>query len=153
MPVSSTLFHHAFEMLLKVELSNYLTYDDVVKLNHNLKKIWEKYKAIKNEREVAKFDPVVSDLDKWEYLRRYPKEPARSSTQVSFSAYTEDKANEIEPPFAVEETNKYKVNLEEMDEFFHYLITALSLNPAFILFIIGERDLEIYRSGNRHLLF
>jgi hypothetical protein len=151
-PVSANLFHHASEMILKAELSNQLTYDDVVKLNHKLKKIWEQYKSIKSEHRLLLFDAVIAKLDKFEYLR-YPKEPARKATHISFGIYKEDSSNAIEPPFPVEEENRYNLNLEEIDELFHYLITSFSLSPQFIQWIIGERGLETYRLGNHHLLF
>src|SRR5438045_4113154 len=79
LPVSANLFHHAFEMLLKAELSNSMTYKEIITFGHHLIKIWKQYISVKNDEELLRFNTVIRELDKFEYLR-YPKEPARKST-------------------------------------------------------------------------
>ena len=64
-PVAGNIFHHAVEMLLKYFLiSNNSCSASKLKndFGHNLKKLWDAFKKVMNDRTLDKFDGLISDL-------------------------------------------------------------------------------------------
>jgi hypothetical protein len=70
-PVCANLFHHAVEMYMKGYLSSQRGLAELKKLGHRLPDIWVHFKASAADAELDRFDPVISELDRYESIR-YP---------------------------------------------------------------------------------
>src|SRR5262249_52873380 len=72
---TGNLFHHAVEMILKGKLSQTVPLRDLSdrkKFHHSLAKCWEAFKALFPTENLAEFDPMIAELDKFENIR-YPE--------------------------------------------------------------------------------
>src|SRR4051812_17203361 len=82
-PIAGNLLHHAIEMLLKGELSKTLRLEDIKKqYGHLLVKTWNAFKATHPGEDLAGFDQLVADLDRFEGIR-YPDEYIKSGAVMS----------------------------------------------------------------------
>src|SRR5260370_13883266 len=70
--LTGTYFHHAIEYFLKSRLLKRIPQERIKKeFGHNLKKLWEEFKANVAEPELDQFDALLIELDGFEKLR-YP---------------------------------------------------------------------------------
>jgi hypothetical protein len=131
-------------MLLKYFL---LTHYTAAKLKadfrHDLKKLWRAFKKATNEPVLARFDGLVSALNKIEDLR-YPgrgysfiMEPRKGPRPRVFGPATRGQIH-------------YRVNLEEIDEYFAELLTG-RVTPGWIRTLLRREDAMLqYKRENLH---
>jgi len=87
------------------------------RFGHDLKKLWRAFKQVSNDPALAKFDGLISAVNKFEDLR-YPRKgyvfsiSLRKGPRPSSSGSTTKGLQE------------YHLNLEEIDEFFTALLTG-----------------------------
>lgn len=147
LPVAGNHFHHAIEMILKSFLvSSYPPPELKAQFGHNLKKLWDAFNSVANDKALAKFDSLVSELNTIEHLR-YPEKGYTFA--VSLSKGPTPKASGE----ATKNVGQYSVNLEEIDEFIAELLKG-RVNPGWIRSLLrGDEAVALYRRENEHALF
>lgn len=153
MPVSGNLFHHAIEMFLLAGLLNKYSESDLKKkfIKHNLSNMWVEFKLLLQDRAFNKFNPLITTIQRWEEIR-YPRFPRGKSLNMFVDMRKGNKSDLIEP--RVNEEDKYRINLEELDEFLKELILALSINPDYIKGLLFHGDSKAtYERENQHKLW
>jgi hypothetical protein len=81
-PVCANLFHHAVEMYMKGYLSSQRGLAELKKLGPRLPDIWAHFKSSAADAELDRFDPVISELDKFESIR-YPDRDLTEGMQLT----------------------------------------------------------------------
>lgn len=179
--VSAFLFHLGFELMFKATVvSNLfrqhepswtadrataareaadleyaeLTDRELRRIDHNLVEAWSSFRQQHQESTLARFDSVVSALDRWRRLR-YPGVPLRD---YYITSSHEDK---VEFPSAIGPSGEpvivYHLSLAEMDELFAATAT-LGFTVATVRIAIEgaagrpEVGMETYRWHNQHAI-
>ena len=85
-PVAGNLLHHAVEMILKADLSRTLPLEEIKKkYGHRLVKTWDAFKNLHASDNLAGFDQLIADLDRFETIR-YPDEYLESGAVMSVAS-------------------------------------------------------------------
>jgi hypothetical protein len=145
MPVCGNLFHHAVEMFLKyilvragysqVQLRNYF--------RHHLKKLWREFKKIQNDPSLARFDKLISGLDKVDELR-YPGKGY--SFAIEFRK--NDKTRASGP--GMKGLHLYRFNLEQLDDLVTTLLTGRVTAGWIRILLKNKRAMAQYEEANLH---
>lgn len=145
--MTGVLFHHAIEMFLEGKLvDNFSAPQLKDQFGHNLHRLWNEFKTKCKDPSLHKYDGTIQRLNRWEDLR-YPPEKG-SSISMSLDMRKGDKSGVTYPK--MKEENKYKVNLEEMDELVRKLFLVIQINPKFFReFTTGEAK-TFYQKENLH---
>jgi hypothetical protein len=69
LPVCANLFHHAVEMFLKGGLARKHKLSDLKDMGHDLKKLWNAYKAEFTNSTLKRHDKTISGRNKFEDIR------------------------------------------------------------------------------------
>jgi DNA-binding phage protein len=73
MPLAGNLYHHGIELLLKGTLATSMSKSELrYTLGHNLDRAWREFKKRNNDPQFTRFDPLISDLHRFEIIR-YPE--------------------------------------------------------------------------------
>jgi hypothetical protein len=135
-PVGGNLLHHAVEMYLKGALSLHLSNNDLLKLGHNLKKLWSEFKTIFCDPNLAQFDVTVNQLHRFERLR-YPDTVLQEGMEGQFALFRGD---------LVQSSNitnsmlfNYNLVLEDIDHLVKVIFEQAHVNPGFYLGVIGDQ--------------
>ena len=148
MPVAGNLFHHAIEMLVKYFLLEHYSASQLKsQFGHDLKKLWCAFKKdLANEPALARFDGLVSELNKIEDLR-YPKKGYVFLISLRKASRT------VASGPAAKGLGKYEVNLEEIDEFVTTLLTG-RVTPGWIRNLLPQEDAKAqYKRDNLYRFF
>jgi hypothetical protein len=143
-PVAGNLFHHAVEMLLKYFLLKHYTAAKLkADFRHDLKKLWREFKKLANKPVLARFDRLVSELNKIEDLR-YP------GKGYSFIMEPRKGPRPRASGPATKGQKQYRVNLEEIDEYFTELLTG-RVTLGWIQTLLRREDAMLqYKRENLH---
>jgi hypothetical protein len=124
MPVGSTMYHHAIEMILKGFLVKNHTSSRLKKIGHNLLYLWEMYKSEVNNARLARFDKTITELDKVESLR-YPDEMVKQGYILNWGL------GSLEPA-KIPDSNvvpQYFINVSDLDSIAFDIFTTCNINP------------------------
>jgi len=142
-PVAGNLLHHAVEMLLKYFLLNSYSPDELkYKFQHQLKKLWNKFKSGMNDGTLRRFDGIISDLQDFDELR-YPEK----GFLIIISIFKGKR-----PKSSVKKAKQYFLYLEEIDELFSAILTG-RVSTVLIRGLLTPDALAQYQKDNKHLLF
>jgi len=142
------LFRHAIEYFLK----GYLSFDhkmpELKKYGHNLKKLWEKFKAIENDNALIRFNDFIEQFNNTEYMR-YPKgrenlkQGQKEAYEIVLSLSFDETVTDIEP-------NAISWSINTVDEIV-YLICKRMRSPVPTVDWIKQRysKNDVLFSGNR----
>lgn len=140
LPVYGNLFHHAVEMYLKGCLSSKLTLSELKGLNHNLWKIWQRFKQEVADATLSRFDDAIRELHKFENLR-YPDKIISQGMQVAFGIKKGDfsfaSSPKGQPP-------RYGITVEEIDSLVEALFEKASVNPKAFTGSLLKSDARTY---------
>lgn len=122
-PVTGNQLHHAIEMFVKGALSKTKSLSDLKRLGHSLPRVWAEFKQQTGDSSLNRFDPVITQLDKFETIR-YPDEILSKGMSSTINIVRS-------PPFAgsVAGVPHYEVCLEDVDELVDAIFVAASRNP------------------------
>jgi hypothetical protein len=104
------------------------------KLGHNLPRVWDAFKAQANDPTLARFDSVISRLDKFEKLR-YPDDKSKGMNSMfditKAGAAAVDAMTASAPAGSVPASTlpQYRFVLEDIDESVAAIFAAASRNP------------------------
>jgi hypothetical protein len=127
-PVVGNLMHHAIEHLLKGGLAKAKSLSELKKLGHYLPGIWHAFKAQANDPNLARFDSVISTLDKFEELR-YPDCVLLNGAQSLINITKAGAAMTTASSSAFPQPPQYDLVVEEIDELVAAIFAAASRNP------------------------
>jgi hypothetical protein len=149
MPVAGNLHHHAIEMLLKGALAKSMSSEDLqFKLGHRLrKKIWKEFKKRAANPALAKFDPVIKELDKFETIR-YPDLFIKKGALVVFDV---TKAGVIHRDFPNRSEPQYGLCLEEIDELVVAIFDVAGKNQKVFLNFMKPEAMQFLKQNNQHV--
>ena len=68
-PVAGNLLHHAIEMFLKGGLAPVADLNELRRLGHNVPNMWRLFKERLGQRELDRFDSVITSVNAFEELR------------------------------------------------------------------------------------
>ena len=131
--VAPNLMHHAIELLIKFTLTQELprsqqsaaTTQLAHKYGHRLNALWSQYKKHVAPADLSRFDPVIAELHRWEYVRYGGFPNPGTSVAKSYGI--------LRAPSPSSETRDvYVFGLEEMDDLFTAMFAASSINPPSI---------------------
>lgn len=148
-PVNGNLFHHAIEMFLLAGLSAKYSSKELKEKyhKHNLWQMWVDFKGILNSENLDGFDSLIKRYNKWEEIR-YPLK--KKSNIVMFSDIRKGSKSKFVDPNH-KKGDEYRINLEEMDEFFKVICEVLSINPDYIRSMLSLGDSKVtYEKDNHH---
>jgi hypothetical protein len=179
--VAGSLFHQAFEMMLKASILSPLheelspgwepeepeakrraAIEEYTRragelltsrsgIGHELPEAWRQFKALHPGDLLDAFDDVVDDLHEW-WQVRYPGFPNGQALQLSFSPVKAGRPATEQP----EPVNGYHLCLEDMDEFFA-AIAPLDYSLHGIRSAVDRFDqgvgVEAYQQDNLHRLW
>jgi hypothetical protein len=150
MPVAGNLLHHAIEMLLKGALAESVASQKLKdKFGHRLRRTWKEFKKQAAESNLAIFDRVIRELDKFENIR-YPDELLRRGAAISFEITKAGAAQRSSSGISVPE---YVLCLEEVDELVAEMFRIGRRNPrSFLIFMKPEAN-EYLRRENQQITF
>ena len=148
-PVNGNLAHHAIEMIIHSGLAAKYTYKDLKQkyAKHNLVPMWQEFKAMFPNHKLGKYDKLISKYNEWEEIR-YPSD--RKSDTVMISDIRKDAQSKMLGP-SDRKFKEYRINLEELDEFFKDTITVIRINPDHVKSALFMRDSRAtYERENHH---
>jgi hypothetical protein len=151
--VAANLFHHAIELVLKYRLLEVHSQTVVrYRFGHNLKRLWKAFKKVVRNPSLGRLDPVINDLHKWEQIR-YTWFPRGQSLRMQTSLH--DTAATLRSSAAQQGDDVFYLSLPDMDDLFHDLFMAASLNPAWLRSsrLMHGDNLAIYERDNLHRLW
>jgi hypothetical protein len=119
-PVYGSLFHHAVESCLKARLSQKYSLKQLAQrqFGHNLTKLWETFKLDFPNENLAEFDDIIADLDRFEWLR-YPDAIVKEGAQIGVVG----SSSGGEPI--------YRIDLDGVDKLVARVFQVCSRNPYF----------------------
>lgn len=139
--VAGNLLHHAIEMLLKGNLLSYFSLDELrSQFRHDIKKLWSEFKT-RSSALLAKFDNVITDLNKFEEIR-YPDKSLIDGLALSISPTQDTKVISLSDQ--QQQVPHYYLTWEEIDQLVKIIFKESSVNP---LFFTGK-----YRESARQFL-
>ena len=112
------------------------------KFGHNLNKLWRAFKKSAKEPALAKFDTLVSAVNKIEDLR-YPAKGYTFSLSPRKARRTRASGS------ATKGLDQYNLNLEEIDEFVTALLTG-RVTPGFVRVLLKTEARNQYKLDNLH---
>jgi hypothetical protein len=145
-PIAGNLLHHAVEMLFKGELSKTLLLEDTKKqYGHLLVKTWNAFKALHSGENLAGFDQLVADLDRFEKIR-YPDEYINDGALISLGWGT------LKPPVSQTQGPKlpeYVLYVNEVDDLIARLFKVCRINPPFYWGTLNTEAVRFLEYENR----
>lgn len=148
-PVNGNLFHHAVEMFLLAGLSQKFTRTRLKEKyhQHDLPQMWKDFKEMFSEKanELKKYGNLITDYNKWEEIR-YPRRN-KSDIVMYSDIRKKDKSKVLHHP-KHKKGDVYRVNLEEMDEFFNSICSVLTINPDYIKVTLSLDARTTYEKHN-----
>lgn len=151
-PVNGNLAHHAIEMILHSGLATKNTYEELKRKysKHNLIPMWQEFKTFFPGINLGKYDKLIAKYNQWEEVR-YPSD--RKSDVVMFSDIRKDAVSKMSYP-SDRKYKEYRINLEELDEFFKEIITVIGINPDHVKtsLVMGDSK-ATYERDNHHMLY
>ena len=128
-PVCGNLFHHAIEMLLKARLTQRVPLVKLQnKFRHRLPRIWRAFKQEFPSANLAQFDAVIVQLDRFERIR-YPDKIMEEGASVLLewerSHYSAISGPGLKMPPA------YRIVVNDIDRFVVEIFKVCSWNPLF----------------------
>lgn len=150
MPVAGNLAHHAIEMLLHAGLSKKHTFNELERKyhKHNLVPMWVEFKELFFGIKLEKYNKVIGRYNKWEEIR-FPR--ARKSNIIMFFDIRKGKESKMNNQ-KDRRGEEYRINLEELDEFFKS-VTLLFINPEYVKTILFGEQLNVYTKDNYHIVW
>jgi hypothetical protein len=143
--ITGNLLHHAVEMLLKGQLSKTTPIGDLKKLfGHKLPKLWAAFKALIPAENLAEFDGMIDELDRFEAIR-YPDEILARGASVSFGFGRGRPVTKIESEGNEPE---YQIGIGDVDAFFSRLIPLCKLNPKAYFGFLSSSGRELLTEEN-----
>ncbi len=113
------------------------------RFGHDLKKLWRAFKQVSNDPALAKFDGLISAVNKFEDLR-YPRKG------YVFSISLQKGTRPSSSGSATKGLRQYHLNLEEIDEFVRFLLTG-QVTSEWIRSLLVENDAKSeYSRENLH---
>lgn len=151
-PLSGNLAHHAIEMLLHSGLAKNYEYSELKAKysKHDLMSMWVEFKGLYPQSKLSKYDKLVSKYNKWKDIR-YPKH-SKFDTVIVFDMKKEAESKLLGPKYR--KASEYRLNLEELDEFFQEISLLTGINPDFVKIALFSEDAKnSYRRDNHHRLW
>ena len=149
-PVAANLLHHAIEMYLKGTLTHWLSMAELKRLNHDLNKIWTKFRSLSEDQSLSRFDAAIRQLQRFEQLR-YPDAVLRKGMSCQFALRRGDLVGV--PRRFRPKASSYALVLEDMDELVRVILDNAKTPPAGafpgILHLHARAFLELH---NAHVL-
>jgi hypothetical protein len=145
--VTGNLFHHAVEMLLKGQLSKTIPLGELKspkKFGHDLQKLWTAFKTHFSSKNLAEFDAMIAELNKFENIR-YPDEILAHGVCLSPSFGRNKPLINQDPSVRVPE---YQMAVGDIDAFFAKLFPLCGLNPKTYLGHISSLGRQVLCEGN-----
>ncbi len=142
-PLCATLLHYAVEMFLKGALSPNIPLGELRKYNHNLSKLWEKFKTDFPDPTLAQFNTVVSRLHQFERFR-YPDAVLRNGMKCQFALCRRDL---VHP-----QNTGPNLVLEDVDHFIKVIFGKAKMNPSVFLVNINNQAKPFLSLHNVHPL-
>jgi hypothetical protein len=122
---TGNLLHHAVELLLKGELSRTVSLDDLKnKFKHSLARCWEGFKKLFPADDLAEFDQMIAELDKFEGIR-YPDEMLKRGAQIGFGFGR----YQIETGDTINGVPVFTMGIGHVDAFFARAFRLCHMNP------------------------
>lgn len=153
-PVSGSLYHLFFELLLKSYLiKNGFTASELAskEWGHKLSKLWEVFKEKVGDKNLKKYDLLVKNLDAWEKVR-YISLKGKNASRIEIVKGFAGKLylDEIEElNYASQEG--FTLYTGDMDELFYTFFSTLRIPPEELLkvpdFVWGK---AIYEKDNEY---
>ena len=128
LPVSGNLFHHALEMFLKGHLSSKLDLTELKGLGHRLQDIWQRFKADVSDATLDRYDAVIAELDRFEFIR-YPDDILKRGMSASIAINRSTISTGTLTPGRPEPT--YDIVVEDVDRLVKAIFEKSSVNPKF----------------------
>lgn len=155
-PVSGSLYHLGFELMLKSYLrKKYSGVELQKKFWHSLEELWKEFKLEVNDSKLARLDTVVKNLDSWEKVRYIELKGGKNAHAIEIvkgSAPT-DYLNKINTA-NLNSMEYFRLYVDDMDELFKIFFLALQVPPEELLkipdFCMGK---NLYEQDNKHSLF
>lgn len=152
--IAPNLMHHAIELLIKFTLLKDVpqaqrsaeTAQLGQKYRHRLNALWNQYKQHVAPADLSRFDPVITDLHRWENVRYggFPNAAASVAKSVGM----------VRAPARSSKTRDiYVFGLHELDDLFTAMFAASSINPPFVGTRYAHTALrEWYAMDNQHVM-
>lgn len=146
-PTYGNLLHHAVEMYLKGALAGSVSSIQMKKkYGHNLKRLWNQFKAQYADLSLVRFDAPIRALHKFEDIR-YPDKFAAQGGIVSIawkpSHAVINSGSRRQPP-------KYEVFISEVDRLVIEILKRSSINPKFFVGRLGRSGRGALAYQNPH---
>ena len=129
LPASGNLFHHAVEMFLKGDLCQTESRVVLKSYGHRLKRLWKAYKRKHQGIDLAGYDKVISQLEKFERIR-YPDDITDrgliGAIAISGSAPIAERVTPISAGLP-----RYSLIVNNVDDLVRAIFEATSRNPSF----------------------
>jgi hypothetical protein len=125
--VAGNLFHHAIEMLLKGFLSKTIPLEDLKnpkKFGHNLPRLWTTFSGLFGTEDLAEFNSVIDELEKFETIR-YPDKILEQGAHIGFG-FGRGKVLNILPGQTVP---VYQTGVGDVDALFARLLPLCEVDP------------------------
>jgi hypothetical protein len=145
-PVLGNLLHHAVEMTLKAALAGSHSMAQLRGLGHNLPNLWSAFATAHPSVPAVKFDPVVSELHRFEELR-YPDSVMAKGAMMQLALFREHVGVSSSGSTSVP---SYLLVLEDVDELESCIFAAMDVNPKFFFGPLSPRAREHLFIHNRH---
>ena len=139
--------HHAVEMILKGILAQKLSRDELLKLGHNLIRLWGAAKAIDNYQELTQFDDAIAKLHRFERIR-YPDKLITEGATMQTGLRKGDEIIVSQPKS--NPNTSYEMALEDIDHLVKVLFKLLGHNPLFYLNSFKQSARSILAEQNIH---
>jgi hypothetical protein len=144
--VCGNLFHHAVEMLLKVDLARTgKSLEELQHMGHNLKKLWRAYKGNHPNAALSRHDRTINRLDKHEDIR-YP-DPALGSIGVSMEWSGEP--GKVTAYGGMKSPKQYAVVVSDIDHLIAEIVRTTPWNPGAVA-PTNEAAVEAIKRYNAH---
>jgi hypothetical protein len=124
--VTGNLLHHAVEMLLKGQLLKIITLEDLKnpeKFGHKLLPLWLAFNAL--VADLAEFDDMIKELDKFEKIR-YPDKILRRGAFIVLGFRRGKAVTKMTPR---RKEPKYQLGIGDVDACFAQLFPLCGINP------------------------
>ena len=147
-PVYGNLVHHAVEMFLKTALVGVVSLEDMKsKYVHNIKKLWDRFKAEETDPALDQFDAVISAVDAFEDLR-YPDKIFDTAINVNLTWQAGDAVQVLGT--AASQTKKFEFFMSHVDDLVIEIMGRAGLNPKYFTGSLSPRGREALEYQNSH---